>query len=94
MSKNRQLESPWFHPHSSQLCVSLQYYTHSNAASGSTPAQLHVEYGRRKIPIIMKSLEASKVSVTLNSFFDIIQYSRAHNYINTTGLLTLYGRME
>jgi hypothetical protein len=69
VKKNAELRSLWFYPRSSQLCVSLLYYTPTKAVSGSTVAELHVEYADDNRRIRVKGLESSKVSVIWNIDF-------------------------
>jgi hypothetical protein len=67
VNKNIELRSPWFKPRSKQLCVSVHYYTHSNAGRGSMQVQLDVEHGHHSVRITVKDLEHSEVSFILNA---------------------------
>jgi len=72
VNKNVQLRSPWFYPHSKELCVILHYYAPTNAGRESHPAELHIEYAGGRANTVVVYLEPSEVSFILNTHFYII----------------------
>jgi hypothetical protein len=59
--KNNEVTSPWFFPRSTQLCVTLHYFTPINAISESRAANLSVEYKGENRRTMVKILGVSKV---------------------------------